>query len=808
MASLFPFHVQFSLRPVIALWQDMAASADPVEQAMARTLVEQAGGEAAFARLAEAQYDEVPESLHRMLISVLLPFAETDLAARALAAPFSLKTTFATPTYRVLCPDIDVQALENERTMMAYHHVLRTEYGVANTFEPALLHPIVGADGLLHYIMFNLDARYCEVSFATAAPVLSQRVIDSLLQEPMNRKLWETHLPPEEITLTGFTVVRGVDVTRHHAFSELCRLLLSASALTNDLHLDALEHAFRMFFGVRDLQVGFLLFERGSARQAGTSTSWFGEDVSRHTGTVITGARPVGRSLALDGDSMPVLGGAAHSAYGQVLQAGISFVVDDLAVQADPVGLDRQLIARGFRSVLLAPLRFERRLIGLLELGSKMPGALRAIDRSSLEEAISLLTVALKRTADEEEDRLQAMIKKAFTAIYPVVEWRFRHAARRGLEMARMRLGTATSDTIPSDIEPIIFPHVHGLYGLSDIRGSSSQRNAAIQADLSDQLNLALEVATVAFERLKLPAYDELRYHVERTLSDVVDGLTAEEESRTVGFLQHEFAPTLDALAAQDAVVAEAVARYHAALDPSLGIVYRARRVFEESVAIINEAVGSLLDTEQDALQKMVPHYFEKFKTDGVEYTLYAGESLVESGSLPPLALRSLRVWQIVTACRIQHLIDGLRPTLPLPLELAHLILVQGSPLTIRFRTDERRFDVDGAYNVRYEIMKKRVEKAHIVGTDGEVAGRLTQPGKIAIVYTTDEEAGEYREYLDYLTARSLITGEIENLQLEDLQGMTGLRALRATIAPAAEMSGSEPGLRLVRSITGAALQA
>jgi len=65
------------------------------------------------------------------------------------------------------------------------------------------------------------------------------------------------------------------------------------------------------------------------------------------------------------------------------------------------------------------------------------------------------------------------------------------------------------------------------------------------------------------------------------------------------------------------------------------------------------------------------------------------------------------------------------------PLETAHLILVQHAPLAIRFRFDEKRFDVDGAYNVRYEVVKRRIDKAVRRGT-GE---RITQPGKIAIVY-------------------------------------------------------------------------
>jgi hypothetical protein len=103
---------------------------------------------------------------------------------------------------------------------------------------------------------------------------------------------------------------------------------------------------------------------------------------------------------------------------------------------------------------------------------------------------------------------------------------------------------------------------------------------------------------------------------------------------------------------------------------------------------------------------------------------------------------------------------------------------VQHAPLSIRFRADEKRFDVDGAYDIRYEIVKKRIDKALVKGT----RERVTQPGRIAIVYSQPSEAAEYRGYLDYLRHLGYVGAEVEELELEELQGVHGLRALRATV--------------------------
>jgi len=93
-------------------------------------------------------------------------------------------------------------------------------------------------------------------------------------------------------------------------------------------------------------------------------------------------------------------------------------------------------------------------------------------------------------------------------------------------------------------------------------------------------------------------------------------------------------------------------------------------------------------------------------------------------------------------------------------LRVASLILVHSNPLSIKFRMDEKQFDVDGAYNIRYEIIKKRIDKAHIKGT----SKRLTTPGKIAIVYSQNKDALEYIKYIHFWQSKNQI-GKIEFLE-------------------------------------------
>jgi hypothetical protein len=49
-------------------------------------------------------------------------------------------------------------------------------------------------------------------------------------------------------------------------------------------------------------------------------------------------------------------------------------------------------------------------------------------------------------------------------------------------------------------------------------------------------------------------------------------------------------------------------------------------------------------------------------------------------------------------------------------------------------------------------------------------------------VYSQPAEAAEYRQYFEYLRATGHLTGPVEELELEELQGVFGLRALRVAV--------------------------
>jgi hypothetical protein len=457
------------------------------------------------------------------------------------------------------------------------------------------------------------------------------------------------------------------------------------------------------------------------------------------------------------------------SIFMQAVEKGEPLVIKDLMTHPNQTALEEHILQKGIRSVYIAPLYYRDKLVGTLDLKSEHPGVLNALNTIKLNEVLPLLSMALHRGLEELNHRVQAIIKEECTAIHPAVEWRFQKAALNFLQR---------QDELSSDLEPIIFHQVYPLYGASDIRGSSEYRNAAIQSDLIEHLKMTRKIVQLAQSDRPLPILAALTHRIDKNLKGIETGLSSGDEVARLDFIRQVVEPFFDHIQEFGPQVRESIEAYRNTLDPHLKTLYWKRKDFEEGITLINDTIATYLDKEEETAQGFFPHYFEKMKTDGVEHTIYMGASLVENGNYDPLYLRNLRLWQLMVMCGVARRTEELKGRLKVPLETTHLILVQDMPLTIRFSPDEKRFNVEGAYDIRYEILKKRIDKAMIKGT----SERLTQPNKIAIVYSHRQEAREYLDYIDYLQASGYVKDELEDLELQDLQGAQGLKALRVAV--------------------------
>jgi hypothetical protein len=381
--------------------------------------------------------------------------------------------------------------------------------------------------------------------------------------------------------------------------------------------------------------------------------------------------------------------------------------------------------------------------------------------------------LAIRNSIRHFHSRIAELVKEHFTPVQPAVEWKFAETAWHYMRLKEKG--------VESEMGTVHFDSVYPVYGMIDIRNSSGERSRCVQHDLLDQLDLIAETIST----MKLHVEEEEREHLNNILfrnqvmrSRVEGVLLAEEELRVSDYLEHEIRSMFRHFGRERSEIDQLARNYLLSVDMEKGYLYRHRRDFDESIGALNSLVTKYLVNEEVKLQKIFPHYFDKYKTDGIEYDIYIGESISRIRQFDHMYLRNIRLWQLSSMVEIARKTSALLPGLKIPLHTTQLILVHSNPICITFRGDERRFDVEGGSNIRYELIKKRIDKVRIRNT-GE---RLTQPNSIAIVYTQAKEGEEYEEYIRLLQRKNMLASQVEKLELEEVQGLSGLRAIRVTV--------------------------
>ncbi|WP_051359823.1 hypothetical protein [Adhaeribacter aquaticus] len=704
------------------------------------------------------------EDLVELLMTAVFPPASWDSQISGALIPFQHLSFYETPRFReIFLTDgnilkrplnMDKQAMVFFKTRLALLVILEQVYQVPVPDEEATIFTVPDYQlGLYRHYKVSFNLTFLQVKSIGQPRELSTADIQLLLSNMQNLDLWLEYLRPENFEFEGFYVMDLVDVTEQETLSAIKLDLLEKDVLVAADRFEQLQEKIRIFFGRPHLQLGVAAF-------------------NKKKNTFVNFGRKINHSFLIPQTEDPTTSIIFKAIYDKLIEVRDPMVIEDITNSVLPDGVAEKIQRMGLNSIILALLRYGDEILGIIELGSPYPRDLNSFSLGKIEQFLPHFEAAVKRNAEDLESRIQSVIKDKFTTIHPVLEWRFKDAASNYLE--KQEAGE------PTEIEPIVFHDVYPLYGVSDIRSSSVERNMAIQADLIEHLRLVEKVLKQAGNLVSLPVLDELNFYVSKSLKKLRKGILSEDEAGILEVVKKHVEPLFNYLEKNTASLAPVIASYWNAMDPNLGILYKRRKYFEESLTKINETISEYLEQEEAKAQQMYPHYFEKYKTDGVEFNIYVGASIVENRYFDMVFLRNLRLWQLKTMCEIARRTAALKPTLSLPLDTTQLILIYSQPLAIRFRRDERKFDVDGAYNIRYEIIKKRIDKATVLGTKE----RLTQPGTVAIVYAQGREANEYKGYIEYLQTVGMITAQVEDLDLEELQGVSGLKALRVHIKP------------------------
>ena len=752
-----PFDIRLSLEHVFHYWEEKAAHGSAPEQQHGRYILDSVAHLPVLrAPIADIQLIDTHRHEISLLLSAIFPEILSDSEAKAASLPFlpvlfNLSNKFksilekAGPDYTLRLKNFS----DDELYRFACARVIENIYNIPVDFKHPRKVDIPDLEkGITRHFKANTSNDFSAIKPKDNAIALSPEDIQLLLSHSDDFALWRKMIPPATYVYDGIHIITFFDQTQEESLSELKRLLLEEHALQDHAILDQVEYQLAQYLNIGKFDIGFDAFdENGCLIRA------------------LHGSATSSRLLEDTFESSIDDWFCDPSFDGLLKRREIHAVSNVRDMMASPSDFVRRMYDKGVGSFIVAPLILDNRIIAFIELTSPKQGELNSMVAARLQNVLPMFSMVVGRAIDTHQMKLDAIIQDKFTSLHPTVNWKFIKAAEA---IFQQELTGKPGDT------DIVFQDVYPLYGQFDIRGSSDSRNATILADLKEQLDLAGAVLEEGLKLQKLPIYEQLFFRINQFRASLGNTLRAGDEVKIIDFVRRELDPAFHYLMTQDKLKS-VVDRYLSALDPKLGIIYKERKEYDQSVNLINERISEYINQQQILAQGMFPHYFDKFKTDGVEYNAFIGQSLVQTKVLDPIHLKNLRLWQLLVVCGVENLHQSYKDELPMSLDIASLILAYGNPMAIRFRLDERRFDVDGAYNARYEILKKRIDKVHIKGTKE----RLTQPGKLSVVYSQDWEADEWLQYIQYLQSTNYLDANLEHVGLEDLQGATGLQAFR-----------------------------
>ncbi len=702
------------------------------------------------------------EPLIKNILADLFPTALTNNEIKAVTIPFQNISFNYTERFKKILKNAGDEFYMEIRDFSEHQFyinncclILSYYYNQHIDFNQPFFYDIPDENGVeRHYrILYNAD--FMEIIPTENAVALTQEDIDQLIDNYSDIDLWKSKFPKGSWILRGFGIVSLFDATTESAISTLKSNLLKPG-VTTATSGEEISNIFQSIFNLANLKVGFIIYNPE-------------EEKFLRPEKYDTQLRSFLLSTEQELDCKNAFFGCSFE---NLLDKNEPFVISNVkkfTEESTNKRLGEHLLKQNIQSCIFAPVIKDGHLLGVVELVSENPRDLNSVNATKLDLVLPYLTDTIDRYNTDMQHQVEAIIQREYTTIHPSVYWKFKKESQNYFQNLNH-----TKDYI---FKEIVFKNVFPLYGQIDIKGSSEHRNETVKTDLKSQLTALLEIFDNQKPNSNLVLLEQRKFELESLRTELDFPLKADTEQHIQRYIEEEIHPILKNTkgSAKDEKLAEL---YFEKLDEKTGMFYHERKKFDNAMSIINKRLATVLDRKQVEAQQIYPHYYERFKTDGVEHNLYIGASISPTKPFDIMYLHNLRLWQLQTLCEMELEHHELKESLPYELDVTSLILVFSSPLSIRFRMDEKRFDVDGTYNARYEVVKKRIDKSNIKGSNE----RITEKEKITIVYSQNSEEAEYLKYIKYLQHKKILEPAIEQFEVEDLQGVSGLRAIRVKV--------------------------
>jgi len=697
------------------------------------------------------------EDLIRLLLADLFPTGLTNNEIKAASIPLSNITFNYTERFRKILADaghnfnLEFREMSTDEIyILSCCIIIQVYFRKDIKINIPFYYDIPDQNGVIKHYKITVNSDFSEITPLETTHLPSDKDLEILLENIDDISLWKKHFPPHSWSLKGFNIFSLVDCTTEVALSDLKSTMIKIDP-ENPLPNENLKEIFKSYFDVPQLNFGLMLMDHQHQRleklpvYENILTSYLLDFwINLYDGEM--------RKMAFQNlkyNPKPVaISDVDH--FDEEIKNSPNFEI---------------LTKNNIKSFMVIPIIHEGEVLALMEFTSEIAGSFNGLKLRKLDSMSDILIFSLNRFKHERENQIEAIIQREYTSIHQSVLWKFKNEAEKYFNASiQKKLYT---------LKEISFKNLSPLFGVSDIRSSSEKRFNLMLADLNEQIETLCDI----FSGTQIQDQDKYLFALELFENELNNDFKADTEQRFQRLLNEEIHPLLQA--ELELHSDKNIKDYFSKIYSVNSLFYSNRKKLDESITLVNRKIADILDESQIEAQEIYPHYFERFKSDGVEHNLYIGQNLNPTLPYSSKNLSKLRFWQLETICKIEQEFKKFGKQLPIDLEIASMIFVYNERIDVRFRMDEKRFDVDGAHNSFYEIIKKRLEKAKIKDSNK----RITSPGKITIVYFGMENQKEYLGYISRLQKNLILKNDVELLRVEDLQGASGLLAMRVSLA-------------------------
>lgn len=709
-------------------------------------------------------YKDILQLIYSLSVSLI----DTDPKRYwALTTPLAEEAFYGTEAFFDLCgaqlAEQEIQgkmrsgSLLTNQEKLCYNLIFERFYGFSSNEHISIVYHQLNDQGeIIDYYDLDIDCKFVEIKAKKTLPAidigrLSENPSDSLFD-------WNTvinSIKLEDFELSGFSIVTFRKTSTEHTLRRIQSILLDLPTYNYHLFLSDLEKIMTPILKGADTVFSlFPLFQLNGVP--------FFDYTINNKSILISETYAANDKVKIHPQLADYLKHPHVIFYNNNAMNGITNTKSIF---------DEQISKSGAKAYLCIPLIHNHSLSGVLEIYSREKDQLNNETMQALGALIPILSQLSQDITLEFKKRIDDIIINRFTTIQPSVQWKFNHVAAKYIQEIE-------NESTDAHIKAVVFEEVYPLYGAVDVKDSTIIRNASILKDFS----FKVKQLAMLIDELSLSGKHKLIVDFSTQVDQITESLDHisfdESMVKIIEFFRKDVQPFLAEARRLFPTKLEVIEHYakHFFTNRDTGEFYR--NEFETSLRKINHLISKELDQFNSFIQGNYPSYFQKFRTDGIEYDIYIGESITPQETFSYEFINVFRRQQIISMARIALKASRAKGKLPIALETTQLIFINPHSIDISFREDERRFDVEGSLNIRYEIIKKRIDKIRIKRTKE----RLTQVNKIAIVYLSDEILEDLMLSIQAIYDMGIIERTIEHLKLEDVQGIVGLKAIRLSV--------------------------